>query len=68
MRIYPQLEDIMVETGLRDVKTYIYHHQNTVAQFIATSLIIYLCMAVKRRPGQRFPSGGGNRTGWMWRR
>ena len=37
--------------GLQEVETYISCHQNTVVQYIATSPIIDLCLAEKRRLG-----------------
>ena len=43
----------MAEAGLQEVETYISHHQNTVAQYIATRPIMDLCLAKKRRPGPR---------------
>ena len=51
--MYPLLEDAMEEAGFQEVETYISHHQNTVAQYIVTRPIIYLCLAEKRSPGQR---------------
>ena len=33
--------------------TYVFHHPNTVAQYIATRPIMDLCLAAKRRPGLR---------------
>ena len=51
--VYPPLEDAMAETGLQEVDTYVSRHQNTVAQFIATSTIMYLCLAAERRLGSR---------------
>ena len=35
------------------METYASHHQNTVAQFIATRPIMDLCMAAERRPESR---------------
>ena len=43
--VYPPLEDSMLEVRLKDVETYVFHHQNIVAHFIATSPIVDLCLA-----------------------
>ena len=43
----------MTNTGLQEVETYVSHHQNTVAQFIATRPIMDLCLVAERRPGSR---------------
>ena len=51
--VYPPLEDVMVEAGLQEVETYVSHHQNTVAQYIATRPIMDLCLVANRRPGPR---------------
>ena len=51
MRKYPSLEEEMEESGLKDMETYISRRQNTVAQFIATSPIMDLCLAAERRLG-----------------
>ena len=50
---YPPIEDAMLEVGLQDLETYVFRHQNKVAQHIATTTIIDLCLASKRRPGER---------------
>ena len=36
----------MEERGLQEVDTYVYRRQNTVAQLIATTLIMDLCVAM----------------------
>ena len=41
----------MAEAGLQEVENYLYHHQNTVAQYIATRPIMDLCLEAKRKPG-----------------
>ena len=41
----------MLEAGLQEVETYVSRRQNTDAQFIATRLIMDLCLAVERRQG-----------------
>ena len=51
--IYPPLEDVMSEAGLKEVDTYVSQHQNTVAQYIATMPIMDLCLAAKQRPGPK---------------
>ena len=43
----------MAEAGLQELETYVSRHQNTVAQYIATTTIIDLCLAAKCRPGAR---------------
>ena len=43
----------MSEAGLKELETYVYYHQNKVAQYIATRPIMGLCLATKRRPGIR---------------
>ena len=53
MCIYPLMEDAMVEAGLQEVETYISHRQNTAAQFIAASPIMYLYLEEERGPGKR---------------
>ena len=49
----PPLEDAMVEAGLQEVETYVSRCQNTVAQYIATSPIMDMCLSVNRRPRPR---------------
>ena len=43
----------MAEAGLQEVETYIYCHQNTMAQYITTRPIMDLCLAAKQRSGPR---------------
>ena len=50
--VYPPVEDTMAEVGLQELETHVSHHQNTVAQYIATRPIMGLCLAEKRRPGK----------------
>ena len=38
--VYPPLETIMAEEVLKDVKTYVFRHQNTVANFITNRPIM----------------------------
>ena len=51
--VLPLLEDEMVEAGLKEMETYVYRRQNTVAQYIATRTIMEMCLAEKQRPGPR---------------
>ena len=50
---YPKMEYAILEAELQELETYIYRHQNTVAQYIANRPIMDLCLAAKRRPGTR---------------
>ena len=43
----------MEETVLQEMDTYFSHHQNTDAQFTATSPIMDLVLAAERPPGSR---------------
>ena len=56
---YPPLEYAMAESGLQEVETYVSHHWNIVAKYIATRPIMDLCLVVKWRPGLRV-------TMWWW--
>ena len=51
--VYPLMEDVMAEAGLQELETYASCHQNKVAQYIATTTIIDLCLESKWRPGAR---------------
>ena len=51
--VYPPLEDVMAEAGLREVETHASCRQNTVSQYISTRPIMDLCLVAKRRPGPR---------------
>ena len=51
--MYPPLESTMAETLLLEVETYFSRLQTTVAQFIVTRTIMYLCLVVERRTGSR---------------
>ena len=53
------MEDVMMEAGLQELKNYVSHHHNTVAQYIATRLIIDLCLVEKQRPETRVAM-------WWW--
>ena len=43
----------MAEARLQEVETYVSRLQDTVAQYITTRPIMYLCLEAKRRPGPR---------------
>ena len=43
----------MAAAGPYEVDTYIYHHQNTVAHYIATRPIMDLCLVAEQCPGTR---------------
>ena len=47
---YPSLEAAMAAAGLEEVETYILSCQNTISQYIATRLIMELCLEAERRP------------------
>ena len=48
----------MAEAGLQEVESYVSRRQNAVAQYIATRLIIDLCLAEKQRPWSRVAMRG----------
>ena len=50
---YPYLAVVMVEVGLEEVETYVARHQNMFIQYIATHLIMDLCLETDRYPGAR---------------
>ena len=41
----------MREVGLEEVEEYIMSRQNTVAQYIVTRTILYICEEAERHPG-----------------
>ena len=45
----------MREAGLTDIRTSILNRQNTVAQYIATRPLLYLCEGARAREGERMP-------------
>ena len=49
MWIFPLLDDVMDETGLQEVETYISCRQNMAAQFIVTRPVMDLCLSSERR-------------------
>ena len=50
---FPSMEGAMQEAGLTDVLTSINRRQNTVAQYIATRPLLYLCKGATKREGAR---------------
>ena len=48
---YPPLAGAMMEVGMVRIRTSITRRHNTVAQYIATRLILDLCEQATRRPG-----------------
>ena len=40
-------------TGIEKVEVYSLRNQNTIAQYIETQPILYLCLMAERRPGSR---------------
>ena len=61
--LYPPLEDVMADAGLQEVETYVSHHQNTVAQYIATRPIMDLCLVANRRLRPRVKMGWWEQDG-----
>ena len=51
--VYLPLDKEIKAVVLEEVETYVLCHQNTVAQYIATRLILELCMEEGRRPGSQ---------------
>ena len=43
----------MSEARLKEIETYITRRKNTAAQYIATTLIMYMYLTAGRRPGAR---------------
>ena len=50
---YTLAEAVREKVGFEPTKTYIWKRQNTVAQYIVTQLILYLCEAADRKRGER---------------
>ena len=48
---YLLLEEAMVESIIEEIRAYVMRRQNTVAQYIATRLILDLCERSVWRPG-----------------
>ena len=65
--VYPPMEDAMAEVGLQELETYVSCHQNTVAQYIATTTIIDLCLGAKWKPGERVSMRWWEQEVWIRR-
>ena len=48
--VYPPLEEAMGEAGFKGIRKFVTMRNNTVAQYIATRLILYLCERSTQRP------------------
>ena len=48
---YLPLVESIVAVVLEEVETYLLQRQNTVAQYIATCLILEICLVEEQRPG-----------------
>ena len=57
--VYLLLAGVTKEAGMVGIRTSIIRRQNTVAQYIATRPILYLCKQATRRPGARV-------SRWWW--
>ena len=56
----------MREAGLTDIRTSILNRQNTVAQYIATRLLLDLCEGVRAREGAKVPLRWWDQAGIDW--
>ena len=56
----------MQEVGLEIIETYITNHQKTISQYIATSPILELCLAVERKLGLQIPKCWWEQDGMDW--
>ena len=63
--LYPPLDVAITEVGLEEVETYVLCLQNTIAQYIATHLILETDSTSNRRLGSKQNGRGGWR--WRWR-
>ena len=63
--VYPPIEHAITEKGLQEVENYIYHHQNIVAQFIATRPNMDLYLAAERKTGPQIYGLRWERTSCM---
>ena len=61
------LAEEMSEASLQEVDTYFARRQNTAAQYIATRLIMDLCLVAERRPGKWCLRSSGIMRTWNWR-
>ena len=48
--VYPPIGAALAMVGLDNIGVYIKFHHNTVAQYIVTCPVVYLCLAAERRP------------------
>ena len=51
--VYPPLDSSMTSVGLEEVETYILRHHDTIPQYIATCLILELCLEEEQHKGER---------------
>ena len=51
--VYTPIGAALAMVGLEDIGLYIARRQNTVAQYIATRPIMYICLVVELHPGMR---------------
>ena len=63
---YPSLEGAMREIGMADIRKSIANRQNTVAQYIATRPLLYLCKGARAREGARMPMRWWNQAKIDW--
>ena len=63
---YSSLEGAAREAGLTDIRTSILNKQNTVAQYIATQLLLDLCIGARVREGGKVPLRWWDQTGIDW--
>ena len=61
--ICPPLAGIIKEAGMVGIQTSIIRRQNTVAQYIATRPILYLCEQATQRPGMQVYQRWWEQTG-----
>ena len=65
--VYLPLAGILNEAGVVRARTLVLRKQNTVAQFLATRLILGLCEVVERRRGTRVPQRWWEKSGIDWK-
>ena len=56
----------MQEASMDIIETYIAHHQNTISQYIVTSMILDLCLAVEHHPGPKVTKRRWEQEGLDW--
>ena len=64
---YPSLVGDLKEVGVVRARTSVLRRQNTVAQFIATRLILGICEVAERRRGTRVQQRWWEQSGIDWR-